>query len=197
MTHAHFTTIDATCHSPDVYKHDFTKLYNMTLRIGLNHHAGGWLGAFSKSGKNFEGPLNQWTGPSVSFIKEAAAIGQLNLEIKTPEDFLVNRSAGFMKTNSKFDLCIYATALGFLDMCVASYVITEERAGVTDWVVLGAQDLYLVTKSSAKLSEWTKIMTNMATIFQPFEWKVWVLAVVFVIPCMGILMVSAAFFTLR
>jgi hypothetical protein len=197
LAHTHFTTIDATCHDLDVYKHDFSKLVNETFNIGLNHHAAGWLGAFSKSRKHFEGPLDQWTGPAVSFIKAVSEIGQINLVVKTPEDFLVSRSEGFMKTNSKFDLCIYATALGYLDMCIASYVVTSERAAMTDWVILGANDLYLVTKSSASVSQWTQVKKNLSTIFQPFEWQVWAFAIIFVIPCMGMLMVSVAFLTLR
>jgi hypothetical protein len=182
----------ATCGYPDVFVNDFTNgAKRKPLRIGLNHNSGGWMGAFhSTDGTHFAGPLSDWKGPAVEFIKEASARGNLSIEVVVPPAFLINGSYVFFG-NSQFDLCVYATSLGYLDMCVASYFVTEKRATTADWLVLNSQDLYLITiQEGFNETTFASFTKNTGTIFQAFKPEVWTFVSCFVIPLFGILMVT-------
>jgi hypothetical protein len=185
----------ATCNYPDVFKHDYSNLTGKTLRIGLNTNSGGWMGAYHKEGKHFDGPLDQWKGPLVELMKAAATLRQFDIELFTPPAFLVNKSTEFFQSASKLDLCIYATSLGLLDMCVGEYTISDSRGSVTDFLVLDEVELYLVTTGiNEVLTPYERFHTNTATIFQSFTASTWFFTTCFMIPVMGLLMVRATTF---
>ena len=180
----------ATCGYPDLFKNtpDSYKK-GRKLRIGLNSNTGGWSGAYHKEKKQFVGPLDDWSGPMIDFIRQVSEIGNHSLEIVEPQSFLVNKSLDFFGT-SKSDLCIYATSLGFIDICVASYTITEKRATSANWLVMQTDQLFLVTMTVGwDDTLYDRLQKNTGTIFQAFESKVWILVICFVIPCFGILTV--------
>ena len=180
----------ATCRYPDVFANDFSLLAGETIRVGLNANEGGWKGSYLIGDPELAGDLDQWSGPSIDFVRAATKLGNVTMNITEPPEFLVNRSFALFNDSSKFDLCIYATSLGFLDMCVAQYTITEQRAGLVDWVVLNTQDLYLITARSRELPfGWERFVQSVRTIFLPFENETWIFIVFFVIPTLGMLLI--------
>lgn len=188
----------ATCNYADVFKYENSNLTGKTLRIGLNTNSGGWKGAYHKEGKHFDGPLDQWKGPLVELLKAAATSRQFDIELLTPPAFLENKSTEFFHSSSKYDLCIYATSLGILDMCVGEYTISDSRASVTDFLVLDEVELYLVTTGiNEAFTPQERRLTNIATIFQSFTSNTWFFVIFFMTPVMGLLMVRVTTFVVQ
>ena len=131
-------------------------------------------GAFNPSGSfAISGP---WTGPSVDFFREAALEGQFQINITQPPDFLRNQSRKFFGS-SKFDLCVYAASLGYLDFCVGAFFINEKRSNVTTMYEASSDPIYLDTfdESGSGATSWEAFVTATLTIFQPFELGAWLL----------------------
>ena len=58
---------------------------------------------------------------------------------------------------------MHATALGYLDLCVAQYTVMDQRASTTDWLLLGSQDVYseyLIVKVQEDLKGWEKLFAS-------------------------------------
>ena len=179
----------ATCGYHDESSYSWNTLRNTTIKVGFNSNTGGWTGSYSDNRTQFKGPLERWSGPHVEVIKAAAKIGGFQIAVTEIEPFLVNKSISFFGSSS-FDLCIYATSLGFLDLCVASYAYTGMRASVTDWIILESIDLYLITKQPTETElKWNRFRSNVITIFQPFQTTTWMFVIFLVTPMFGVLMV--------
>jgi hypothetical protein len=183
----------ATCGDMDAFTREnrVSSLTGITLEVAFNHNSGGWLGAYSSEKVHFEGPIEMWSGPVVNFVKQAANRSGFNLRLTAPPEFLRNSSNEFFGSNSSFDFCVYATSLGYLDMCVAQYTVTDQRASSTDFLLLESSGVYLVVQTASAESKngWTDFMASVEVIFQPFTPGTWLFMLVFVIPVFGILMV--------
>lgn len=160
-----------------------------TYRVGFNHNSGGWLGSYSSNGRSFEGPPSAWSGPTVNFALQGALSGRYQMNLTEPPDFLRNRSAAYFKSQSQFDLCVYATSLGYMDFCLAQYTITNQRAATTDWLLLGGQDLFLVVQYNQGKKGFAGFLDAAWTIFLPFTPGAWFFMILVVIPVLGALMV--------
>jgi hypothetical protein len=194
----------ATCWDMDSFTQDnrLGSLKGRYLRAGFNHNSGGWLGAYGEEylnnpvtngtdvlkGTHFVGPFSRWSGPAVSFVTEAARAGNFFINITEPPTFLKPHVEAYFGS-SNFDFCVYATALGYLDFCVAQYTVTDKRASVTDWLLLGSQDVYLIVKMEEDLQGWNRFVQQTQTIFQPFTFYTWLFIILIVIPILGGLMV--------
>eukprot|EP00934_Nitzschia_sp_Nitz4_P005855 Nitzschia sp. Nitz4//scaffold207_size38617//25338//27925//NITZ4_007680-RA/size38617-augustus-gene-0.12-mRNA-1//-1//CDS//3329541620//5845//frame0 len=181
----------ATCWDVDSFTNNrrIASLENRIFKVGFNHNSGGWQGAYSDAGQQFLGPASQWSGPTVDFAVAGAERGGYRLNLTVPPDFLVNKSSDYFGSASVFDLCVYATSLGFLDFCLAQYTITDQRAATTDWLVLESQDINLIVQYQIKTSGWDRFSEQVRTIFLPFTDQVWIFMIFFVIPALGMLMV--------
>ena len=179
----------ATCRSIDAFNNvpRLSSVSGRTYKVGFNHNTGGWVGAFSEKQRNFEGPLEIWSGPVLNFVQQAAAIGNFSIELTPPPDFLLNRSLEFFG-GSRFSYCVFATSLGFLDFCIAQYTITEARGATADWLVLGNQPMRIVVPVEGK-STAASLGKAIELTFRPFERTAWLFIVFFAIPFLGALMV--------
>ena len=181
----------ATCNEMDSYTraNRLSSLKGKTIRAGYNANTGGWTGAYSADGSHFSGPVSRWSGPVVDYIHQSSRLGEFQLQIQEPPDFLVNKSIEFFNSNSKFDLCAYATALGYLDLCVAQYSVTDERALSSHWFLLGSDPLFLIIiqdKASAENS-WSEFVNQVNVIFQPFPTSTWLFLIFLVVPALSLL----------
>lgn len=124
----------ATCGDMDAFtsQNRWAALDGKVFRMGLNSNSGGWLGAYAKDSVHFEGPIDKWSGLALDYVAAAASKGRFQFEITEPPEFLWNRSMEYFQSTSKFDFCVYATSLGYLDMCIAQYTVTDQRASSTD-----------------------------------------------------------------
>jgi hypothetical protein len=174
----------ATCNNIDSFTRDakINSLNGQTFRVGLNSNSGGWQGSYSSAGKQFIGSADSWSGPTFEFAVEGALRGGYQMNFVEPPHFLNNRSKEFFNSSSSFDLCIFATSLGYLDFCLAQYTISNPRALTTDWLVLGSQDIYLIIQLQGSDSDFEYFLMHLQTIFKPFTVGVWFLVIALVIP---------------
>lgn len=181
----------ATCWDVDSFTSNkrISAVSETTYRVGFNHNSGGWLGAYSTQGRSFEGPPSLWSGPTVNFAIQGALSARFEMNLTQPPDFLRNRSAAYFNSQSQFDLCVYATALGYLDFCLAQYTITNQRAATTDWLLLGGQDLFLVVQYNEGKPGLAGFLDAAWTIFLPFTPGAWAFMILIVIPILGALFV--------
>ena len=179
----------STCRSMDSLQniHGVRSLAGKTLRVGFNHNTGGWVGAFSEKQRNFEGPIDIWSGPVLEFLQAAAVLGNFSLQLTPPPAFLLNRSLAYFG-GSRFSYCVYATALGFLDLCIAQYTITAARGGTSKWIVLGDQPMRLIIFQE-QASAVSNVADAISRTFRPFTLDAWLFIVLIVIPILGGLMV--------
>uniref|UniRef100_A0A7S4UM90 Ionotropic glutamate receptor C-terminal domain-containing protein n=1 Tax=Ditylum brightwellii TaxID=49249 RepID=A0A7S4UM90_9STRA len=87
-------------------------------------------------------------------------------------------------------LSVYATSLGYLDFCIGAYTITSKRAAFADFFETTDNGLYLITFVDSGGTSWDVFRKEFLTVFQPFEWKVWMLIMFFFIPALSILMLT-------
>lgn len=98
-----------------------------------------------------------------------------------PDILLRNQSRKFFGI-SKFDLCVYAASLGYLDFCVGAFFINEKRSSVTTMRETSSDPIYLVTsdESGSGATSWEAFATATLTIFQPFELGAWLFHVLLI-----------------
>jgi hypothetical protein len=195
----------ATCGDMDMFSQNkrLASLRGKVLRAGFNSNTGGWIGAYGEEykadpdrnetdiakGEHFLGPISRWSGPIVNFVTRAARAGNFYINITVPPSFLLSHAERQMGTSSPFDFCVYATSLGYLDICIAQYTVTNKRASITDWMILSNQDVHLITKMEPDLNGWELFCNQATTIFQPFTMNTWLFIIFVVIPVLGGLMV--------
>ena len=181
----------ATCNEMDSYtkSNRLSSLKGKTIRAGYNANTGGWTGAYSVDGSHFSGPASRWSGPVVDYIHQSSRLGEFQIQIQEPPDFLVNKSIEFFNSNSKFDLCAYATALGYLDLCIAQYSVTDERALSSHWFLLGSDPLFLITiqDDASPKNSWSEFVNQVNVIFQPFHTSTWLFLIFLVVPTLSLL----------
>jgi Ligand-gated ion channel len=179
----------ATCRDIDSFTGDvlIRSLSGKTIRTGFLHNNGGWKGAYSTKERNFDGPLSNWHGPAVAFAIEAARVGNYTIELGEPPEFLWFKSLGYFGL-SQVDFCVYATSLGFLDLCVGDITVSSQLAGAVDFYVLHSQRIRIMISTSSK-SKYKQFRQSSATIFQPFTRDTWLFIIFVVIPLFGALLV--------
>jgi len=179
----------ATCGELDSFTHTerLRHLRDRTFQVGYGSNSGGWKGAYNPAGSF---AINdQWTGPTVDFIRSAALEGGFYINMTQPPEWLRNNSQEFFG-NSNFDFCVYAVSLGYLDFCVGSFSINEKRSSVTTMFELTNDPVYLITyvDGSGRKTDWESFSTAAVTIFQPFTAMAWIMIFVVCLPLLGMLM---------
>ena len=179
----------ATCREINTFTRSYSTLRNTTLRVAFNSNSGGWSGSFHNQMQQFSGPISSWTGPVVEFVQEAAKRADFSIAMVEPDLKLQENANIFFNSTSTYDFCVYAVALGIVDMCVAQYTITDRRASSSDFVVLGTEDLYLVAETSLqRFSSLEVFQSNISTIFRPFTGPCWAFIFFCAVPLFGLLM---------
>jgi hypothetical protein len=144
------------------------------------------FGAYQSDMQHFSGPLETWRGPILDFVLQAAVAANFTVELVEPPEILRNKSIAFWG-NSPFDRCIYGVSLGYMDLCVSTYVVTSQRASVTPWIQMTDRSIYLVLKDGTydAYFGWKGFMTSVTTIFLPFTMGTWLFLILFAVPLMG------------
>eukprot|EP00581_Thalassiosira_minuscula_P013316 CAMPEP_0183713660 /NCGR_PEP_ID=MMETSP0737-20130205/8441_1 /TAXON_ID=385413 /ORGANISM="Thalassiosira miniscula, Strain CCMP1093" /LENGTH=692 /DNA_ID=CAMNT_0025942479 /DNA_START=189 /DNA_END=2264 /DNA_ORIENTATION=+ len=179
----------ATCGELDLftYTERLQSLKDKTFQVGYSSNSGGWKGAYNPSGSFAVN--NQWTGPAVEFINEVALMGKFNINMTQPPEWLRNNSKEFFG-DSKFDFCVYAVSLGYLDFCVGAFSISEKRSSITTMFEIANDPVYLITFSSEgeQKTDWESFKAASITVFQPFTPLAWIMIFAFCLPILGMLM---------
>ncbi|CAB9522496.1 expressed unknown protein [Seminavis robusta] len=162
-------------------------LVNTTLRVAINHNTGGWKGAYHESKQSFSMDASGWSGPIYEFLTTAAARGGFTLNLTQPPPWLLPESQKFFGKSS-FDYCVYATALGYLDLCIADYTITLQRSSVTPFFETSVGEIYLVVFSDTERLSFSYLAKRFALVFEPFTAGSWVTIFCIMLPILGLVM---------
>lgn len=157
-----------------------------TLRVAFNSNTGGWKGASNPEGSFAVNA--QWKGPIVEFINNAAFRGGFTINITEPPAYLQAGSQQFFGGSSSFDFCVYAASLGYVDLCVAAYSITDRRAAATTFFETSDDPIYLVTFDDNSGTSWSSFTSEFGKVFAPFTWGAWLMIVLISLPLLGLLM---------
>jgi hypothetical protein len=131
----------------------------------------------------------------ISFLKNASEYAGFEIEMVAPPPLARNRSHDFFNSTSPFDECIYAAALGLVDLCVAQYSVTTRRVLVVDWLITADQEIRLITQIQGIIvvSDWFSLVAKFGQAFniitQPFEKSTWLFLIFCVVPMMGIMFI--------
>jgi hypothetical protein len=151
--------------------------------------------AYSNDLSHFDGPIERWFGPHITFVNTSSQHAGFSIEIVTPPEPIKHRSAAFFNDTSQFDECIYAASLGIVDFCVSQYTITTERATLVDWQVTSEQNIRLITQIQGivVVTDWSSLLEKIGTSYDiitlPFETNTWYFLIFFVIPALGIMFI--------
>jgi hypothetical protein len=168
------------------YTERLRSLKGKTFKVGFTSNSGGWKGGFNPMGSFAVNEL--WHGPAVDFVREAALVGGFNINITAPPEWLRPNSEEFFG-DSSFDLCVFATSLGYLDLCVSGFTITEKRSSVTTMFETTNDPFYLIVHSDEGGStSWETFMASAFTIAQPFTPSAWAIILLIALPLLGLLM---------
>lgn len=152
------------------------------LQVAPLPNSGGWKGAYSKSGEFFEGPWSDWSGVVVELAKLVSKEVGFNLNITKPPDFLKQNVKTMLGATNPFDHCLYATTLGYVDMCLAQYAINTRRALTGTFIRLESEMMYLVVHRDKE-----KFGNSIVTVFAPLKAETWFFIIVIVLPILGLL----------
>jgi len=162
----------AACGYADTYAGPAVRdmLRGSVLRVAFRQNSAGYIGAYHPQAGH-EHRDGDWFGPFVDVIQAAAERAGFILNI-TEIPSLV-RDLGRRQTNSSsaFTECVYATGLGYVDLCIGSFAVTAEREALSSFLTLWIEDTFLVISA-----EQTPVAFSAATavkIFEPFSWQLW------------------------
>ncbi|KAL7540678.1 hypothetical protein ACHAWF_006757 [Thalassiosira exigua] len=178
----------ATCGELDLFTHTerLKSLKGKTFRVAYARNSGGWKGAYNPAGSFAVN--EQWTGPIVDFVREAALEAGFVVKMTEPPPWLRPKSREFFG-NGTFDSCVYAVSLGYLDFCVGGFSITGKRSSITAMFETTSDPLYLVVYADGGgETSWESFLKTTLTVFQPFTAAAWLMIFAFCLPVLGLLM---------
>lgn len=177
----------ATCGDMDSFTGNalISSLQGKTIRAAFNSNTGGYLGAYNKEGSFALN--NEWTGAIVDFVSTAAVAGGFDIEVVAPPEFLREEAIKFFNSTSSFDFCVYATALGYVDLCVGEYTLTNDRIVASQWFEYVTHSFYLVTFMQKPESVLKVFWDEASTLLKPFQWRVWLVIFFLFMPFMSLI----------
>jgi hypothetical protein len=131
----------------------------------------------------------------ISLLKNPSQYAGFEIEVVALEELARNRSHLFFNSTSPFEECIYAAALGLVDLCVSQYTITSQRAVVVDLFLTSCEDIRLITQIEGIIVvyDWSSLLDKFGKSFniitQPFENSTWLFLFFCVVPIMGIMFI--------
>lgn len=150
-------------------------LGNETLSIVDLTDPGGWKGSYCTG-------VGDCFGVTSEFIKKTIQTSQAipqyvgtlvdagKFEGLFPEPVLRQVAEHIPVNDSNlFDVCVYATGMGFVDICIGALTVTPERQTVSPFIPLYSEPAFLITE---KVSQKTW-KTYLYTAFKPFSPELW------------------------
>jgi len=177
----------ATCGEADSFTGNYRiqKLNGRILDVVLLRNSGGWKGSYSTTNEHHKGPWNIWSGLAVEFIQDAARQSGIQLRIVSPPTEFREQAEASLGSSNVFAQCVHAAALGYVDLCVASFTINTPRALAANFIELDTNEIYLIVSSKDNTNP--SFHENLKKVFAPFLTETWVFIICFVIPVLGLL----------
>jgi len=147
-------------------------LRGQTLRVQFLGNTGGWKGNYCPgfAGQPCQGQRGY--GPVGRFFDLVAGNAGITVQQVTEVPEPVRDQLERMGQRSNFDLCIWATGMGYLDVCVASLVMLPRRTDASPFVNLWSEPTILVgplvdTAADVSFGE------MLGAAFRPFSPNLW------------------------
>lgn len=153
-------------------------LSSFNLRVVYMTNSGGWKGSYCTTNHT------ECTGTMAMFLNQVMQQGGV-----TKEDVFIHTGGGFMNESwwpgplvkrqvfadnpsetSYFNMCVYATAMGYVDMCIGAFSITSKRMELSRFIPIFNEPLVLAARHTHIHPTFWEYM---ATPFKPFHWKLW------------------------
>lgn len=166
-----------TCGYRDLYSHEniTQSLRNKTLRVAFLGNTGGWKGNYCEGAAGQLCMKQRGSGPVQRFFDLLAGTAGFEIQqVKEMPDAAYEQMMRVRPQGSPFDLCSWATGMGFVDACVASIVLLPRRIDATPFVTLWAEPTILVGPVVEKRSEESLTLGYMLlAAFRPFSAGLW------------------------
>jgi hypothetical protein len=106
----------ATCDDLDRFtpQERLNLLKGKTFKVGFNFNTGGWKGAYILTGESSR--HSPWSRPLADFAFDAVLLGNFTVNITSPPERLQPKSQEHFSGDIDFALCVYAMALGYLNI---------------------------------------------------------------------------------
>jgi len=191
-----------TCGSINTYRtYDLAEhLRGSTLKVVYLSNSGGWKGAYCRGG--------HCNGPLVRFLDTIARTNEIRMDVQhyfyTGDGYYVNDTNNpfppqVMKAFEEafpeeaatgkatgYSACIVATAMGYVDLCIANFLISNRRQEITHMIPMTEDAVHLVTSSSV---DEPGTFDHIASAFKPFSMSLWI-CVLLAIIALSILIVQ-------
>ena len=152
--------------------------------MGVQSNTGGWQGSYHPTGVPHTRD-DRWSGPEWDFVTQAATEGGFYINITAPPPIvtrLANLGNGGTDAGSFWD-CTYATAMGYLDMCIGMHTVTPERLWMSPFFIVQLNAMYLVVPAASGQSMSGLINKT----FAPIESTLWGALVAVIVIMSGII----------
>lgn len=158
-------------------------LQQQIVRVAYLNNSAGFSGAYFLSGK--------WQGPTRDYwqqiLSTAQAAPQTTIELTVspwpntslpwPAMVMQPFRTDFPTSKSIFDSCVYATGLGYVDVCIGAFTINEARIKVSQMVEFFKVNVQLVVKQTI-VPPSTADLVN--AVYAPFTNGLWLMLFGFV-----------------
>ena len=159
----------ATCNAtrtPYSGPHITEALRGKTLRVAFRANSGGWMGSYESAAQGAEGThYGGWHGPAASFFAAVQRRAGFHVNLTTVPSHVLLASG----SSSRFTQCVYAAALGYVDLCVGDFSITDSRNQLTPFYVVDNLPLRLIVPSTDGFDA----SASLSFVFSPFHQHVW------------------------
>ena len=166
-----------TCGYRDLYSREniTQSLKGKTLRVVYLGNTGGWKGNYCQDAAGQICEKQRGSGPVQRFFDLLAGSKGFAIEqVKEMPQAAYDQMMRVRPQGSQFDLCTWATGMGFVDVCVSSIVVLPRRADATPFVTLWAEPTILVGPLVEQRSEETLTVAYMlSAAFRPFSPGLW------------------------
>ena len=143
-------------------------LTDVVLRTVFLENSGGWLGSYKKPGNTSARSADytdSFYGPVIDFFEKVQKRAHFVVNMTQVPQEAIDAA----QTKSKFTQCVYATGMGYVDVCIGDFSITNSRNSITPFFTLENQRLVLVSKAKIESDIWESMMF----VFAPFQGSVW------------------------
>eukprot|EP00930_Biecheleria_cincta_P078271 TRINITY_DN65699_c0_g1_i1.p1 TRINITY_DN65699_c0_g1~~TRINITY_DN65699_c0_g1_i1.p1 ORF type:complete len:323 (+),score=31.03 TRINITY_DN65699_c0_g1_i1:81-1049(+) len=134
-------------------------LTGKTLKVMYMTNSGGWHGSYCK------GTICK--GPIVDIYQQVADEVGLHLSPQEGHDALVLQEAS-RRGLTKWETCYLATGMGFLDLCIAMFQMSETRSQLSTYITFRDKNryLYILQTDQQKI--------DLLLVFAPFSAQAWI-----------------------
>jgi hypothetical protein len=150
-------------------------LRGRVLRVGRRGSTGGWRGAYHADGKSRLSPTPEtgWYGPLSDLFDDISTTYNITFQVTAEPDDAYTRSP----SSNVWDNCVYAVAIGSLDLCIGAFSVTTLRSSWANMLTYETVPTFLVVPA-------TKAETTLEKIeraFLPFSWDAWGIILAFLV----------------